>query len=79
MGSCTLPEIFGLKKWFDDKFGDCCDWHDERYLKRDCWKIQADYMLSAMIAMKGPRYFILGILAFVVLTISPLSYKMWLT
>ncbi len=79
MGNCSVPNIFGLKKWFDENFGDCCDWHDERYIARDCWKIQADYGVSVRIAKKSPHYIPLGAIAFVILQINPVAYRMWLT
>jgi hypothetical protein len=79
MGDCSLPRLFGIKQWFDDRFQDCCAWHDERYVARDCWKIHADYGVSIRIAMKGMRYFPLGVASFVMLTINPIAYRMWLT
>lgn len=79
MGSCSLPELLGVKKWFDDNFGDCCDWHDERYVARDCWKIQADYGVSVRIATKGIRFFPLGVIVFVVLAVHPTAYFYWFT
>ena len=79
MGACSLPRLFGLKEWFDNRFGDLCDWHDERYVKRDCWKIQADLAVSVMIAKRRPHYIPLGVGAFIMLTINPVAYRMWLT
>jgi hypothetical protein len=77
MGACSLPKVFGLKDWFDSRFNDCCEWHDERYVKRDCWKIQADYGVSLRIAKKGYR--VVGVLSFIALTTNPVAYRMWLT
>lgn len=79
MGNCSLPHILGLKNWFDRTFGDCCDWHDERYVLRDCYKIQADYGVCVRIALKGMRYFPIAFVGFFILTIHPLGYKMWYT
>ena len=79
MGACSIPKLFGLKCWFEDRFNDCCVWHDERYVARDCLKIQADYGVSIRIAAKGMRYFPLGVLAFIILTINPVAYRMWVT
>ena len=28
---CTVPKIFGLREWFEGKFGDLCKVHDEDY------------------------------------------------
>ena len=79
MGNCSIPHIFGLKKWFDKNFGDCCDWHDERYVLRDCWKVKADYGVSVRIATKKVYYLPLGVVSFVILTVHPLAYIMWYT
>ena len=79
VGSCSIPQTFGLKQWFDERFSEACDEHDAHYVARDCWKMQADFLVSARIAMVAPRHIPLGILAFVALTINPVAYRMWLT
>lgn len=79
VGSCSIPQTFGLKKWFDERFSEACDEHDAHYVARDCWKMQADMLVSARIAMVAPRHIPLGILAFIALTINPVAYRMWLT
>lgn len=77
MGNCTVPKL--IKPWFDAKFGDCCDWHDERYVARDCYKVQADFGVSVRIAKKNVKYIPVGVIVFVALSIHPLAYYMWWT
>lgn len=79
MGACSVPNIFGLKRWFDKRFEGACEEHDAHYVARDCWKMQADFLVAARIAMVAPRYIPLGFAAFVALTINPVAYRMWLT
>lgn len=31
---CTLPAIFGLREWFEKRFGDLCFDHDLAYIAR---------------------------------------------
>jgi hypothetical protein len=79
MGACSIPELLGLKAWFDSRFNDCCEWHDERYVARDCYKMWADWGVSVRIAKKHPKYIVVGALSFVALTINPVAYRMWYT
>lgn len=32
--ACTLPKIFGLRRWFENRFGDICEIHDYGYVMR---------------------------------------------
>lgn len=31
---CTLPKILGLRKWFENRFGDLCEVHDYMYVNK---------------------------------------------
>lgn len=79
MSACTIPNLFGFKKWFSARFESACEWHDARYVARDCWKIQADYGVSVMIAKRAWYYFPLAVMVFLFLTVAPVSYFMWYT
>jgi len=43
---CTIPAIFGLREWFERKFGGLCAAHDDAYVKRDGLRIVADYRFA---------------------------------
>lgn len=32
--TCTIPKIFGLRDWFENRFGDLCERHDFEYSNR---------------------------------------------
>lgn len=50
--SCTMPDIPWFKDWFNERFGDLCEAHDEAYAQRLC-KICSDYWLAHGIADRG--------------------------
>lgn len=52
MPHCSVPKPF--KSWFDTRFTDLCDWHDEQYVKR-VWrdKVVADMVVTAEFAKRG--------------------------
>lgn len=54
MARCTILTLFGLQKWFDDRFLDLCIAHDESYETR-VWqdKLAADFILAAGFVNRG--------------------------
>jgi len=39
---CTVPKIFGFRKWFESRYGDLCEAHDGAYERGDC-RLCADW------------------------------------
>lgn len=79
MGSCTLPNLFGLKEWFDKHFEAECEWHDLRYVLRDIPKTIADIIVAWRIGRKYKWSAPVGIVALFVLLTFPRAYKIWYT
>ena len=75
MGKCTVPKIFGIKKWFDKKFNDLCEQHDLLYSTR-IWhdKVVTDFSLSLEFARRG--YHALAFAAIAYTTLLGIPY--WL-
>jgi len=51
--SHTVPSLFGLRDWFERKFGDLCSVHDHAYIYREETQHQADCDLAAGIMGRG--------------------------
>lgn len=49
MRHCTIPEIGGLRKWYEKNFSHPCEVHDELYEKK-VGKLKADYLLAKYMA-----------------------------
>lgn len=49
---CTLPKIFGLRKWFENRFGDLCHAHDQAYVART-GKLKADIAFLKGMSERG--------------------------
>lgn len=62
---CTIPKIFGFRKWFENRFGDLCAIHDAKYIKREGWRIVVDYHFAKGMWQRG--YGWLAIPSFVVI------------
>lgn len=62
MGACTLPALIGLRRWFNDNFGDLCKSHDDLYDVGFDRK-KADRILAIGIISRG--YFWLGVFAYI--------------
>lgn len=50
---CTIPEIFGLREWYEKRFGDLCKAHDESYVIRHISRWQADWELFMGMVDRG--------------------------
>jgi len=50
---CTVPAIFGFRDWFEGRFGDLCEQHDELYVWRKGTQHQADCGLASGIMQRG--------------------------
>lgn len=53
---CTIPKIFGLREWFESRFGDLCEYHDLAYVERKGLRIVADYQFAKGMWMRGYRW-----------------------
>ena len=60
---CTLPAIFHIREWFENKFGDVCEIHDHMYTER-LGKWNADKHFYKAIWKRGPRLFIIPVFVF---------------
>jgi hypothetical protein len=63
MTNCTLPSWFGFGPWFDKRFGEICDEHDNDYVMQALTRKQCDLKVLSGIAMKGYPW--LGVVAYV--------------
>ena len=62
---CKLPAIFGLQKWFEQRFADICHIHDKHYGSvhpKTITRKEADKLLREYMITKG--YFTLGWLTY---------------
>lgn len=75
---CTIPEIFGLRDWFEARFAEHCKRHDERYQKREVTKLQADLELAGGMVAVGRCYIPLAVATFVFCW-SPIGLWYWFT
>jgi hypothetical protein len=60
MGDCTIwPPA--LKRWFDNRFGDLCTYHDEEYIMRK-WheKCRSDVWVAAHMMLRSLRFMLDG-------------------
>lgn len=49
---CTIPQVFGLREWYDARFNDLCKEHDDAYIARS-GKLKADYKLVKGMVQRG--------------------------
>lgn len=50
---CTIPEIFGVRGWFEKRFGDLCDEHDKDYVEKTVSRKEADKKLYRGMKERG--------------------------
>lgn len=76
MSDCTFIRWFGIKRWFDERFGDLCKAHDEAYLLR-IWKekVASDFILSA--GMASRKYYLLAYATLLFMAIFGTLYWGW--
>lgn len=65
MPYCTVPAIFGLRHWFETRFGGLCKQHDEYYAVGDLPRFKADCLLMAGMVNKGYPVLAFGTFLFV--------------
>lgn len=73
---CTIPEIFGLRSWFETRFSDLCKQHDAVYVQRkfgEIGRLVAD--LQFCMGMWGKGYRALAVLSFYVIWIA--GWVLW--
>jgi hypothetical protein len=74
--TCTVPTLFGCQAWFDVRFKDLCQAHDDAYVTgsfRD--KVGADLIITGSLIRR--RYATLGISCFVYVTTLGTLYWVW--
>lgn len=72
---CTIPAIFGLRKWFESRFSDLCQHHDLTYEARHGTRRRADLELYAGMVKRG--YPLTGVLSYLV--IRAIGWYWWKT
>jgi len=74
---CTLPKLpFGGREWFESKFGDLCEVHDQDYKKGYQYggcKLCRDWRFTFIIARRGHPFIAIG--AFVIVQAPWLWWK----
>lgn len=75
---CTLPALFGLREWFEDRFSAECKKHDDRYVARTTTKWRADAELFKGMVSKGNRYIPVAVAAWLFCW-SPIGLWYWYT
>ena len=60
---CTVPAVFGFRKWFERRFKDLCEAHDRAYETRS-WvkKIRSDWLMIQQMWQRGYR--LLSVIAY---------------
>lgn len=59
---CTIPKLFGLRHWWEVKFGVACKQHDHDYVHQRITRQRADCKYFAYMVNKG--YPLLGIVTY---------------
>lgn len=74
--TCTIPRIFGFDKWFNSRFSDLCDTHDDAYVTR-VWgdKVVGDFAFCASMAARG--YITLAFACFAFFSLFGTLYWAW--
>jgi hypothetical protein len=50
---CSIPALFGLRHWFEPRFGDICKKHDRRYIERKLVKWYVDMCFCVYMVRRG--------------------------
>ena len=50
---CTIPALFGLRRWFEARFKGGCKTHDIDYVDRIITRLEADLKMKRYIENKG--------------------------
>lgn len=72
--SCTVPKLFGMKDWFEKRFGDLCEAHDYWYVHRTMSKWEADKRLARGMWKRG--YKTLSVITFIACQ-TPYAFWLW--
>lgn len=60
---CTIPDILGLREWFEGKYGQCCKVHDKDYAEKNFTRAAADKRFY--MCMRGHGSWFVAVLAYV--------------
>jgi hypothetical protein len=71
---CTVPNILGLRQWFEERFGDLCYQHDSDYLTQTGTRKEADRKMYE--GMKAKGYPVLGAITYYGF-LRPLGWLYW--
>lgn len=52
MPTCTMPYIPWFRKWYNEKFKDLCEEHDDAYKRQDNKEV-ADLLFTSQIVLRG--------------------------
>lgn len=61
--TCTIPSLLGFREWFEARFIDACETHDNDYMVQAITRKQADCKMAASVIGKG--YFWLGLVTYI--------------
>jgi len=52
---CTMPKIPFLRPWFERKFGDLCEWHDNQYdiIRCEDDRLLVDFEFAYQVSRRG--------------------------
>ena len=73
---CSVPNIGGLRGWFEPRFGDLCAKHDRRYVQRKLRKWDVDLVFAVHVYRRGYRLLAAG--AWIMFW-SPIGFWYWYT
>ena len=71
---CTVPAIFGLREWFEERFHEGCKQHDIDYIVQDITRKEAD--LRLLQSMIGKGHPLLGLITYYGF-LRPLGWLYW--
>lgn len=60
---CSVPSLLGFKAWYESRFAEACETHDNDYVAQALTRKQADCKMCAYIINRG--YFWLGLVTYV--------------
>lgn len=73
--ACSVPRLFGLRDWFENRFGHLCDRHDRDYMTKTVGKWKADMrFVRGMWALDYRALAVLSWLAFQ----TPWAWWLWI-
>jgi len=60
---CTVPSLLGFRDWFEARFAEGCETHDDDYVAQAIDRKRADCKMAAYVISKG--YFWFGLVTYI--------------